>query len=70
MYINHSNKNIVNLEDVKPGQIINFSSRFYIVTNRIESGATACVDLEDGSTLCLYDDDTVILYPNANLNLE
>lgn len=70
MYINHSNKNIMDLGDVKPGQIIKFSSRYYVVTDKIENGATACADLENGSIIYLYADDTVILYPNANLNLE
>ena len=70
MYINHSNKNIMDLGDVKPGQVVKFSSRLYIVTGKIENGATACVDLEDGSVMYLYADDTVILYPNASLNLE
>ena len=70
MYINHNNKNIMDLGDVKPGQVIKFSSRLYIVTDKIKNGATACVDLENGSIIYLYADDTVILYSNASLNLE
>ena len=70
MYIDLSDRNITEMRNVKPGQVVKYHESFYLVT--VESrrgGGIVCANLETGVITNLYTDDEVIVYLNATLKL-
>lgn len=69
MYIDLSDKNIMRMEDVKPGQVVKHCGSFYLVTEDSRNGGIVCANLRTGTTTELYTDTEVVLYSNASLKL-
>ena len=69
MYIDLSDRSIMEMRNVKPGQVVKYCESFYLVTEDSRNGGIVCANLRTGITTELYTDSEVIVYPNATLKL-
>lgn len=69
MNIDLSDKNIMEMKNVKPGQVVKHCGSFYLVTEDSRNGGIVCVNLRTGISTELYPDCGVTLFPDATLRL-